>query len=75
MAIALDIVYHLYEIFGEQGHQARREATWVFMNFRRRLEQCVRDHMMTIATYLNEAQILEVEIDVKTDKYGFELFI
>ena len=63
---AVDTLYNLHEMFGGQGRQARQQAVRQFMNCRMKAETLVRDHMMLIIIYLNEMEILGLEIDGET---------
>ena len=63
MQTAADIMASLQAIFGETSTRARFEAVKTIMNSHMKVGMAMRDHLLKIMTYFNEAKIYGSSID------------
>ena len=56
-------------MFGEQSRAARQVAMKALLNTKMIEETPVQDHVLKMIAYLNELEILGVEIDAETQVY------
>ena len=68
METTANIMSNVDEMFTGFGIMVSFEATYTFMNLRQKKKkgQQVREDMMKVIAYLNELEILEVDIDAET---------
>ena len=63
---AYNIMQNLKEMFGDLGRACRQEAIRALLNTKMSEGTPVQDHVLKMIAYLNELEILGVEIDGKT---------
>ena len=56
----------LQQMFGQQFRQARHEITKKYMNTKMKSGTHIRDHVMTMANYINEAELHGFTLDEPT---------
>ncbi|XP_077215735.1 uncharacterized protein LOC143850361 [Tasmannia lanceolata] len=66
MALSMDIMHNLREIFVEQNRRARQIAIKVLVSTKMVEGTLVRDHMLKMMDYLNELEVLEAMLDGKS---------
>ena len=66
METAIEIMDSLQNMFGKQSEQSRHEATRKYMNAKMSKGTPVRDHVLNMANYINEAELHGVIIDERT---------
>ncbi|KAM6568960.1 hypothetical protein CsatB_016945 [Cannabis sativa] len=66
---AVEIMTQLTELFGMASIQSRFDATKKFINARMEPHQNVRDHLLQMASYFQEAQNHGAEMDQTTQTY------
>ena len=63
METAIEIMDSLQNMFGKQSEQPRHEATRKYMNMKMSKGTPVRDHVLNMANYINEAKLHGAIID------------
>ena len=63
MELALDIMFSLNEMFGEQGHSTRQETMRQIYNTKMAEGSSVRQHCLTMISNLNTLEVLGADID------------
>ena len=66
METAIEIMDSLQNMFGKQSEQSRHEATRKYMNAKMSKGTLVRDHVLNMANYINEAELHGAIIDEPT---------
>ena len=66
METAIEIMDSLQNMFGKQSEQSRHEATRKYMNAKMSKGTPVRDHVLNMANYINEAELHGAIIDERT---------
>ena len=66
MEPAIEIMDSLQNMFGKQSEQSRREATRKYMNAKMSKGTLVRDHVLNMANYINEAELHGAIVDERT---------
>ena len=61
--LALDIMFSLKEMFGEQGRFARQDTTSLLLNTKMAQGTPVREHCLKMISYLNTLEALGADID------------
>ena len=59
-------MFSIDEMFANLGRQEKQEAITAFMNLQQSKRTTIREHIMKVIAYLNEAEILGAEIDGDT---------
>ena len=66
METAIEIIDSLQNMFGKQSEQSCHEATRKYMNAKMSKGTPVRDHVLNMANYINEAELHGAIIDERT---------
>ena len=66
METTIEIMDSLQNMFGKQSEQSRHEATRKYMNAKMSKGTPVRDHVLNMANYINEAELHGAIIDERT---------
>ena len=61
--LALDIMFSLKEMFGEQGRSARQDTMMLLLNTKMSRGTLVREHCLKMISYLNTLEVLGANID------------
>ena len=61
--LALDIMFSLKEMFGEQGRFARQDTTSLLLKTKMAQGTPVREHCLKMISYLNTLEALGADID------------
>ena len=63
MELALDIMFSLNEMFGEQGHSTRQDNIRLLLNTKMAQGTQGREHCLKMISYLNTLEVLGADID------------
>ena len=61
-----EVMDTLQQMFGQQSEQAHHEITKKYMNTKMKSGTHIRDHVMTMANYFNEAELHGSTLDEPT---------